>query len=190
MLQSLYGNYRQLKFTDVWTEAEDFVTDYKESGLYSDISKVSDDSANLIFYLLYSRYGNSTIASSDINRFKYNLYQIIFTYGPTWEKELQIQSQLRALTPEQLMEGGTTLYNHAFNPSTEPSTQTLDELTYINEQNVTKGKRSKLDSYANVIALLKDDVTEIFIQKFKKLFLTIVKPELPLWYVSDEGSEE
>ena len=176
---SLYGNYRQVKFTDVWQTAESFVSDYKNNGIETTIS---DKTATTLYYLLYSRYGNSVLASSDTNRFKYDVWATIFSYGPTWEKRLEIQNKLRNLTDDELFPGATQIYNHAYNPGTAPSTNTLDELTAINEQNTSKNKKGKMDAYAMLIALLETDVTESFLDKFKKLFLKVVQPELPLWY--------
>ena len=178
---SLYGNYRQVKFTDVWQTAESFVTDYKSNGIETTIS---DKTATTLYYLLYSRYGNSVLASSDTNRFKYDVWATIFSYGPTWEKRLEIQNKLRNLTDDELFTGATQIYNHAYNPGTAPSTNTLDELTAINEQNTSKNKKGKMDAYAMLIALLETDVTESFLDKFKKLFLKVVQPELPLWYTT------
>ena len=178
---SLYGNYRQVKFTDVWQTAESFVTDYKNNGIETTIS---DKTATTLYYLLYSRYGNSVLASSDTNRFKYDVWATIFSYGPTWEKRLEIQNKLRNLTDDELFTGATQIYNHAYNPGTAPSTNTLDELTAINEQNTSKNKKGKMDAYAMLIALLETDVTESFLDKFKKLFLKVVQPELPLWYTT------
>ena len=178
---SLYGNYRQVKFTDVWQTAESFVSDYKNNGIETTIS---DKTATTLYYLLYSRYGNNVLASSDTNRFKYDVYATIFSYGPTWEKRLEIQNKLRNLTDDELFTGATQIYNHAYNPGTAPSTNTLDELTAINEQNTSKNKKGKMDAYAMLIALLETDVTESFLDKFKKLFLKVVQPELPLWYTT------
>lgn len=178
---SLYGNYRQVKFTDVWQTAESFVSDYKNNGIETTIS---DKTATTLYYLLYSRYGNSVLASSDTNRFKYDVWATIFSYGPTWEKRLEIQNKLRNLTDDELFTGATQIYNHAYNPGTAPSTNTLDELTAINEQNTSKNKKGKMDAYAMLIALLETDVTESFLDKFKKLFLKVVQPELPLWYTT------
>ena len=56
-------------FTDIYNNAEDFVNDYKTSGLYIDAGndknkisiKISDDSAKTLYYLLYAKYGNSSI---------------------------------------------------------------------------------------------------------------------------------
>ena len=179
---SLYGNYRQVKFTDVWENVNSFITDYRNNGIKTTISQ---QSAQTLYYLLYSRFGNSTIASSDTNRFKYDVWGTIFSYGPTWEKRLEIQEKLRGLSDDELFTGATQIFNHAYNPGTAPSTNTLDELTAINEQNTNKNKKDKLNAYAMLMSLLEIDVTQHFLDKFKKLFLTVVQPELPLWYATD-----
>ena len=179
---SLYGNYRQVKFTDVWEDVNSFLTEYQNNGIKTTISQ---QSAQTLYYLLYSRFGNSTIASSDTNRFKYDVWGTIFSYGPTWEKRLEIQEKLRGLSDDELFTGATQIFNHAYNPGTAPSTSTLDELTAINEQNTNKNKKDKLNAYAMLMSLLEIDVTQQFLDKFKKLFLTVVQPELPLWYTTD-----
>ena len=173
-----------LTFTDIYNNAEDFVNDYKTSGLYIDAGndkdkisiKISDDSATTLYYLLYARYGNSTVQSSDENQFKYKLASIIFQYGPAWEKKLEIQDNLKALTMEELELGSKLINNHALNPSTQPSTNTQYELDKIDAQTVTLTKRGKLEAYNNLLALLSTDVTEAFIKKFQKLFIQFTYP--------------
>lgn len=179
---SLYGSYRQVKFTDVWGDVNSFLSEYQNNGIQTTISQ---QNAQTLYYLLYSRFGNSTIASSDTNRFKYDVWGTIFSYGPTWEKRLEIQEKLRELSDDDLFTGATQIFNHAYNPGTAPSTGTLNELTAINEQNTNKHKKDKLNAYATLMSLLETDVTQQFLDKFKKLFLTVVQPELPLWYATD-----
>lgn len=327
---SLYGNYRQYKFTDVYDNADDFVADYKNNGFPTTIK---DESANVLFYLLYSRYGNNTIASSDLTRFKYKMFGTVWQYGPTWEKKLDIQKMLREYTEAQILAGegytsesdntvtsttsgqksstldktgsgeknsttnsetntttsgtnnttvttdqdttsstttetsgsstsnGTKLKNYADNPSTEPSTVADTPLTYINRQEYEKttatgtdtststvtgsgtldstvttngatsgtekdtvtgtvkdtysdtgkdtlaqndsstrsdtGKdtlrsnktKGKLEAYAMLWNMLRDDVTSDFINRFKPLFLTVVQPEEPLYYITEDSEE-
>ena len=183
---SEYGNYRTKKFTDFYPMAQDFINDYHLNGIPATIT---DDSANTLFYLLYARYGNSHIINSDENQFKYKLFSIVFQYGPTWEKRLDIQNKLRNLTEDELMRGTKAIYNTANNPGTDPSTGSLEELQYINSQNTTGYKKSKMDAYANLLALLDTDVTEDFIKKFGKLFITILKPREPLWYATEIGED-
>lgn len=180
-MRGLYGNYRQVKFTDIYPDATSFVTDYTNSAIPTTITS---ETATTLYYLLYSRYGNSVIAASDTNRFKYDLFATIFSYAPTWEKRVDIQNKLRELSDAELFTGQTTINNHSYNPSTAPSTSTLDELTTINEQVTQKGKRDKLTAYTELSRALWTDVTEQFLDKFQKLFLIILQPEIPLWYAT------
>lgn len=184
---SLYGSYRQKRFTDVYERVEDFLADYKDCGIPTTIS---DNSAQTLFYLLYGSYGNDVVASSDINRFKYKLFSIIFQYAPNWEKQLEIQNKLRGLTEDDIRLGSRQIYNTAQNPSTEPSTDTTDELQYINNQNVTKNQRGVLEGYATLLSLLRTDVTQEFLNRFRKLFLTIVQPEEPLLYITEVDNND
>ena len=184
---SLYGSYRQKRFTDVYERVEDFLADYKDCGIPTTIS---DSSAQTLFYLLYGSYGNDVVASSDINRFKYKLFSIIFQYAPNWEKQLEIQNKLRGLTEDDIRLGSRQIYNTAQNPSTEPPTDTTDELQYINNQNVTKNQRGVLEGYATLLSLLRTDVTQEFLNRFRKLFLTIVQPEEPLLYITEVDNND
>lgn len=111
-------------------------------------------------------------------------------YGPSWQKRLEIQQKLIDLSDDEIVKGTTAIYNSALNPGQTPSTQTLEELNYINSQNTTKYKKSKIEGYATLYSLIETDVTEEFIGKFKKLFITVVEPDYPLWYKTVlEGDE-
>ena len=188
-MESLYGNFRQVTFSDVFSSYEQFNAEKEACEIPIDIENAQ---MMTLYYLLYSRYANSTIASSDTNRFKYDLFSIIFSYGPTWSKKLLLQQQIRNLTEDELLKGGSAIYNTALNPSTAPSTQSTEELNYINSQNTTKYKKSKAEALTLQYSLLEDTVTEEFLNKFKRLFLTVVAPEKPLWYetIDNDNLEE
>lgn len=144
---NLLPQYDTKLFTDIYESAEDFVSDYTEIGLGG-----IDTSALVtkLFYLLYGKYGNTPIANLDENQFKYKLFSVIFMYGPAWEKRLDIQSKVKNLTSDELLQGAKAVHNHAYNPSTEPSTSSLEELTYINDQNTSQYKKSKMDAYGQL----------------------------------------
>lgn len=185
-MNSLYGNYRTRKFNEIYENYNDFEQDFQlYSGVGFDPQFQNTTTTSLVFYLLSSRYGNSSIRNSDENQFKLKLFSNIFQYGPTWEKRLDIQKELRGLSEDELLTGTKQINNHAYNPGTAPSTDTLDEIPAINEQASTKYKISKMDAYANLMALLEKDVTEEFIGKFKKLFIAVVEPRDPLWYETE-----
>ena len=173
---NLYGgNHRMPTFTDIFPDVDTFLQSYKGIGIPAIIT---DNSARVLYFLLYSRYGNDVIASSDRNRFKYCLFSIIWQYGPTWEKRLEIQKTFREMTEDELLTGSTQIYNNADNPSIDPTTQTMEELKYVNHQNVTKSKKSKIEAYAILENVLKKDVTGDFLSKFKSLFNPFVGPEI------------
>lgn len=88
------------------------------------------------------------------------------------------------------MAGAKAIYNSAMNPSTAPSTSSLDELTYINSQNTTNYKKSKLEAYNILWSLLDDTLTAKFIEKFGICFKKFVYPEEPLLFVTENEEEE
>ena len=178
--------YNTLLFTDVWDEVAKFVKDYQTSGIPTTISK---ESATTLFYLLYARYGNTPISAMDEYQWKTRIFSIIFQYGPTWEKKLEIQQKIRNLNINDLKKGATTIYNKALNPASAPSDQTLDEINYINEQNVSKVQKNDSQAYAEWMSLLEEDVTGYFLRKFDGCFKKIVRPEKTLEYVTEEDYE-
>lgn len=185
MANSILPQYSTELFCDIWNDVDTFKYDLANSPFAACISTSEPDNVSLVFYLLYARYGNNPIANRDINQWKYKIFSIMFQYGPTWEKRLDIQDKLRSLTEDDLIKGTKMVYNHAFNPSTTPSTSSLDELNYINDQSTSGSKKSKMDAYMQLWELLDNDVTEDFLRKFKICFKTFVSSEQPLLYVTD-----
>jgi len=171
-------------FTEIFESKETFLSEWKESGLYEE-GLVKDSSITKTFFHLYAKFGNSAIANWDIEQFKYKVWSTIFKYAPSWEKRLEIQAKFRGLSEEELMKGNKQIFNHAFNPSTDPSTCTLEEILTVNDQNTTNIKRSKIEAYAMLNDLIETDVTEAYLERFRPLFATFVytKPDL---FVTEE----
>ena len=185
---SYYGNYRTETFQEVWQSAAEFVKDYKESEINSSAELLGQDTftdaeLTMIYYLLYSRYANSSHASSDIHQFKYGMFSTIFMYAPTWFKRLQIQKKMRELSEDDLREGAIQWSDLAENPGTViPAGDLIDGLK---SQNVGRTKKSKLQAYAALAELLKTDVSNDFLSKFQRLFIRVVMPDYPLWYENE-----
>lgn len=149
-------------------------------------NSITADNAETLSYLLYAKYGNSPIANRDENQFKYKVYSVVFRFGPAWEKRLELQNKLRALDDEEIRLGSRSINNHAFNPSTSPTTSTLDELLEINEQSSQGLKMGKMEAYATLYQLIQTDVTTEFIDKFSECFKQFVMPEFVTLYEGDE----
>jgi hypothetical protein len=190
MYNSYYGNFRTRTFADIFPDVETWFASEETCPIGVDLEDSGLLSTEHLYYLLYARYGNSHIAYSDENQFEYALWSIVFQYGPTASKKFELQTKLRGLSDEELVLGGKAIYNTAYNPGTQPSTSTLEELTAINQQNTTNYKKSKLEAYATVISLLDNDVLDEFLRKFSKLFITVAEPDYPLWYVTENESED
>jgi hypothetical protein len=182
----LYGNYRQRKFTEIFPDVNIFKQEYSSTSFSAQTDIVDLD---LVYYLLYAEYGNSPISNSDENQFKYRLWSTIFMYGPSWAKRLDIQDKLRKLTEEELLTGGRAIHNHAYNDGSQPTTASLEALDYINDQNTTNYKKSKMEGYEMLATLIETDVSKEFIDKFRPLFLKFVSPEVPLWYKNESEVE-
>ena len=186
-MNSMLPQYSTVLFNDIWDNVDDFLDDYANVGIPTSITTLN---ATTLFYLLYARYGNNPIANNDITQWKYKIFSVIFQYGPSWEKRLAIQTTLRGLTEDDLLKGAKAIYNTALNDSTAPSTATLEELNYINSQNTTNYKKSKMDAYTQLWNLIETDVTEEFLNQFKKCFKLFVSNEKPIIYVSEEDEGE
>ena len=212
-------------FCEIWNSSESFLADYNNTGteFTNQVpTTISQENALMTYLLLFSRYGNNPIANYDVTQFKNKIFTLIWQYGPAWEKRPSMQEDIRNLTLQEITTGtktdwssegtqsqnnsgtDTTINNHAFNPSTAPSTQDTNELNYIDQQNVAKGSntstisgtdskttgqvitKSKMDAYAQLWDLVATDVTNDYINKFKKCFKQFVAPERRMIYVTED----
>ena len=187
--------YNQQMFTGQYTKTlsmiypdyELFAMDYLQSGLPNTFKE--QDFLKTIYLVLMSEYMNSSIMSMSEDQFRLKFLTRIMSYGPQYEREFGIQSELLALSNEDLQVSAKAIYNTAMNPSEAPSTDTLDELTTINQQNTTKHVRSKLDAWALLKELADDGITKKFIKRFDDLFVRVLMTNNPLWYTTNIESE-
>ena len=212
-------------FCEIWDGSGSFLADYYNRGTEFTNQvppTISQENAIMTYLLLFSRYGNNPIANYDVTQFKNKIFTTIWQYGPAWEKRLKMQEDIRNLTLQEITAGtktdwtsdgsqsqtntgsDTTVNNHAYNPSTAPSTQSTNELDYIDQQNVAKGSdtrtisgtdskttgqvvtKSKMDAYAQLWELVATDVTNDYISKFRKCFKQFIAPERNMIYVTEE----
>lgn len=180
-------NYNTKLFKEVWDNPDSFSEEYQNNGIETTIATTS---VATLYYLLYARHGNDPIANLDINQWKYRVWSVIYQYGPTWEKRLELQKKIRSLTLDDLKKGSKAVYNKAYNPSGEPGTAALEEIDFISEQNTTNYKRADVEAYGIQWDALRTDVTEVFLRQFDKLFKKFVSHEHPTLYFSEEDEED
>lgn len=184
--------YDTYVFSEIFPTVDSFkdVLQNEFDGYCSEV--LTSENQATLYWLLFARYGNTHIINFSVNQFKAKMLGIIFQKGPTWQKELELQSNIRNLTDDQLRIGAITIYNSAANPEVAPGPEGTGELSYINAQNVSKHKRSQLDAYSYLQELLKKDVTEDFIVSFRILFSKFARPIVTRIYENEihESEEE
>ncbi len=196
-MNNMIPRYDTKLFTEIWDEADKFKTDFQASPFAGAIhygetvgTVTYPDNVTILYYLLYAKYGNNPIANFDEEQFKYKVYSVIYSYGPAWEKRLDIQDKLRKLSEDDLRLGSKAIFNSALNPSQAPGTGTLEELEYINAQNTSNYKRGKLEGYSLLWDLLATDVTTEFVSKFSICFSKVVRPERVNIFVTEEDDSD
>lgn len=184
---SYYGGYRTRTFCDIFPDFETFQNEYNQTALKVRFTPESQKGLTLaqFYYMMYAHYGNSHIAYSDEKQFKYYMYSIMYQYGPAAIRKREVQDAVVSLSEGEITAGGKAIYNHSYNPSTMPTTSTLEELTTINDQNTTNYKKSKLEGYSMLMAVIETDVIDEFIHKFKRLFIKVLAPDYPLLYSTE-----
>lgn len=185
----LFGSNLTRKFSDIFPNLETFQNEWKELP-YKALGDVTDDDIKLTYYLLVGQYGDSTIASTDEFQFEMKLFSLIWQHAPLWAREVALQKEVRALTLSDITKGSKSIFNHSYNPSTEPSTGTETELTTINEQNVSIQKRDTLKAIMDYEGILSANPTSYYLSMFKGLFITIVEPQSEALYGSDVSDNE
>ena len=184
LCDTLYTQGRTRTFTEIFPTVEEFTSFYNNCGIPPSFLK--ETSISTLYYLICSYYANSRIASSDESRFKYNVMSIIFQYGPTWEKNLEVQTYLRTIdiTKDEWLDAAKQVMNVSLNPATDPATDSFQTLDTINQQQMNLRRKGKLEGLAVLSSLLETDVTGTFLTKFKKLFRTFTYNSKPLLYAT------
>ena len=164
--------YNTKTFNEIFENAADFKANYDLYQAAAGLLNLMDETdCAITWQLLSAKYGNNPIANWSEDQFKMKIWQTMFQYGPTWVKKLDVQQILRGLTPAQIAQGDFNVYNTALAPD---SAVDPDPTPYINQQNTSKRTKSTLGAYNELLMLLDTDVTEEYISKFKKLFLTVL----------------
>lgn len=189
MYDGYIGSYSTRTFGEIFPTSTDFATFYSSCGVPAKLrtrTTLAQYDINAIYALLCAEYMNEHVRSASEDRFKLAVMKTIFSYGPTWQREMEMQDKLLDMTDADMLKGSKQLYNHAANPNTTPAVSSVEELTYIDDQNATHNFRNALDAYGDLMSLLDDKPTERFISKFKPLFGVIAYPGNTIYFESEE----
>ena len=183
-----FQHFDNYKLSDIFPSVEKFTETYSTLGFPEVFTK--NETNKLLFAVMMGRYANSVILNYNVEQFKLEFMSLVWQHGAKWEKELEIQKELSKLSladNSPLFSGGKAIYNSAANPSTQPQGE---ELSFINAQNVTHYKKSKIEGLALLADLLDSNVTDRFLDKFKHLFKKIIYSGRDLYYKTYEENDQ
>ena len=152
-LELFAPEYNHATFDQIFPDSATFVSRIRATGVIT-TSEITDAFLGRLFLMLYAKHGVDPIKSANPPQWVFKVALTTEAYAPAFLKREDIQKKLRALTDDDLREGYKNIFNHAMNPSTTPSTDNTNELPYITDQNVNKGKKSKVDAYASLWDIL------------------------------------
>lgn len=180
------GRVLNPKFKEIFKTPVEFRNSFKASLIYPSSALFPDTYIDQLFGHLQAYYYNSQIASSDVAQFKLKLFSIMATDGIIWCKKQEVLNKLLTLTEDEIRDGGLSWQNMAMNPGDfQDGKMGSDEfLDFIQNQNTFKKTNSKLDALS-VYTYALHNSTKAFIDKFKKLFMTVVDYDY-IEYVEDE----
>lgn len=167
---SMFDSYITRTLGDIFPNVSDFKQAYNDLNYPS--NSLIIDNLDTIYNLLMGDYMSSHIKSSSEDQFKLRFFSLIFRLAPTTFRKAEIQQKLQALTDDEMMIDGLSINNHANNPSTQPSTSSIEELTYIDNQTTARALSGKTRAYYQNALALEKDPYESFIKAFKPLFVS------------------
>lgn len=180
------GGKRSRTFLERFPAKTEFVKTYNEMKNTGIPGTISDESCVVLYYLMASRYGGMCFAGTDESTNVIQIFTTVYMYGGAWERRVKLQEELRAMSLEDLLQGGGAIYNSGQNPDTAPLTTAEDGIR-ISSQNRTIYRRSKLEAYGQLKALLEADVTVAFLDRFAFVFRRLGAPLRPVLYGTEEG---
>lgn len=180
----------QKTFLEIYSTFDVFMADAKEFSYFTP-SDMTEEYLGRTYYLLIARYGDSPISNySDEPRWRLRVWQVISEYGPEWQVKSEMQKTIRKMDISDFQEGGKLVNNTALNPNTAPSDSSLDELQYINSQNVARRKLSVVDGIQRKLSMLVDGLDDDYLDHFSDLFSKVLLTDKPLYIYKDEGDED
>lgn len=184
---SNYGGYNTLTFSGAFPTFDEF-KDFREELIeICPAETITEADLKVVYLLLLTRYGESHFVGYNLELSKMKVIQLVGAHAPYMLQKLRMQNKLATLDldSDELTVFATDIVNHADHPNQEPSTASLEELTYIDSQSTQKRKRGILEAYSLLNSLLDDGVQETFLNKFGRLFVKIAQPQVPLLYEND-----
>lgn len=178
--------YPTMTLADIFPKFADLSTFYTQTGLPNRFLDYQDYNLETAYFMLMSEFASAHIKSTSVDLFKLRFAKLLFEYVPVWQREMYFQSKLLTMSDEELIKGSRTVHNHANHPGSVPSTASLEELTYIDNQTTSNYVKNVPEAIREHIYSINYNPTEEFINKFRGLFSDVMYSSTTHYYESEE----
>lgn len=163
LTKTFYEQYPNVdKFVEMWN-----VSPFK-------IDTISQEEIRNMYYQLVSEYMVSHFAFIEPLQIDLQVAKTIYNYYPNLKKKLDLQDQILKMTEEDLADGNTAINSSMSNPDTDEISPSDATLPYTASKSIQTRKYSKPDRYTRQYNLIVDGLYDLYIKRFKSLFLTLI----------------
>lgn len=127
-----------------------------------------------VFSHLSIRFGGDRFAYSSISVAVSKMAQILAVEYPAYKQRKETAELIYALDLEEFKKGMISINNTAENPNTDPATDALDPLPFINAQVVAGVKLSEFEALQRKYRAVYTNYLNQFLDKFDDLFFKII----------------
>ena len=173
-------------FSDIYPDMESFKEDVTK---YSKI-KMTDEEQEDLFFMIYSRYGNSNLRYTDEFLFSLRLFNHINIFYPKVLAIKRDQIKLRESTDAELQYGGKTIQNQAQHNTADIANDTSLGVPQIDGQTVSILERSKLGVLQERLFSYTSGEEDVFLKDMYILFVQVIAPLSDLLFATHPFDEE
>lgn len=159
-------------FYEQYPNADKFVEMWNASPF--NIEAMSQQEIENLYYQLVSEYMMSHFAFIEPLQIDLQVAKTIYNYYPNLQKKLQLQQQIIQMTDQDLQDGNIAINSSMSNPDTDEISPSDASLPYTSQKSLQTRKYSKPDRYTRQYNLLVDGLYDVFIKRFKPLFITLI----------------
>jgi hypothetical protein len=174
--------YATRTFSDIYPDEYTFISDLNEAINFT----MSDEEKSDLFWMIYSKYGDSNVRYTNEYLFKAALFKrYVNVYYPTLLAILREQKKLRETPDDEFAKAGKMVVNIGAHNTADVSTDTTEGIEQLDTQQISNSQRGLMSVIADRLSVLKAGMEEQFLKRLNPLFIQIIAPQWDLLYGHD-----
>lgn len=177
MTQILNNFASTFYFKEIFSDFDTFKQFVHE---YTNVNKDLPENATLYRYL-FNKFCNSNINYDTINSFKRNFALTYENCFMQYKFRIDKITKLYALADDDLTVIQYGISNVALNDNSVIQNALDNVADFVSSQTSSKQRANKFSAYLTAVRDISDNYIEDYIDKFRKHFMSIVTPNLPVY---------